>query len=139
MNKRESRVVAAIPPLAGLATYEEAARAGYSVDQNVERMRRLNYVETRLHQIAVAFMNPTPEWEVKGALSLHLWLDAEHSQSLRDRVAELRRPPLYLDTVPDPRLEAWLAEAFRANGTLELLVGIYRVIRPALRAAYQRH
>jgi len=26
-----------IPPLAGLATYEEAARVGFGVDENVER------------------------------------------------------------------------------------------------------
>src|ERR1051325_4950008 len=114
MKRGENGVVAAaIPPLAGLATYEEAARVGYSVDENVERMRRFNYVETRLHQIALAFMNPTPEWEVKGAFSLHLGLIAEHSKALRDRVAELRRPPLYLDACPDPRLETWLEEAFR--------------------------
>jgi hypothetical protein len=143
MHRGENGVATAvtpgIPPLAGLATYEEAARVGYSVDENVERLRRFNYVETRLHQIALAFMNPTPEWEVKGAFSLHLWLDAEHSQALRDRVAELRRPPLYLDSAPDPRLEACLEEAFRADGTLELLVGIYGVVRPALLRAYRQH
>ena len=85
-NGAVAAALAAIPPLAGLATYEEAARVGYSVDENVERLRRFNYVETRLHQIALAFMNPTPEWEVKGAFSLHLWLDAEHSQVLRDNL-----------------------------------------------------
>src|SRR5579884_2659830 len=100
-----------IPPLAGLATYEEAARPGYSVDDNVDLMRRYNFVETRLYEMSAAFLNPTPEWEVKGALSLHLYLDAEHSQSLRKRVAELRRPPLYLDQSPDDRLEAFLDEA----------------------------
>jgi hypothetical protein len=128
-----------IPPLAGLATYEEAARPGYSVDENVDRMRRYNYVETRLHEIGAAFMNPTPEWEVKCALSLHLYLDSEHSQSLRARVAELRRPPLYLDQSPDSRLEAFMEEAVRAEGTVELLAGIFRVVRPALLAAYRKH
>ncbi|MFK5151279.1 hypothetical protein ACI4CU_28430, partial [Klebsiella pneumoniae] len=81
----------------------EAARPGYSVDDNVELMRRYNYIEKRLYQLSAAFMNPTPEWEIKGALSLHLYLDGEHSQALRSRVAELRRPPLYLDNVPDAR------------------------------------
>src|SRR5437660_5541655 len=84
-----------IPPLAGLATYDEAARPGYGVDDNVDLMRRYNYVETRLYEICAAFMNPTPEWEVKCALSLHMYLDGEHSQALRQRVAGLRRPPLY--------------------------------------------
>ena len=31
-----------IPPLAGLATYQEAARPGFSVDDNVELMRGFN-------------------------------------------------------------------------------------------------
>lgn len=128
-----------IPPLAGLATYEEAARPGYSVDDNVELMRRYNYVEGQLYRLSAAFLNPTPEWEVKGALSLHLYLDAEHCQSFRKRVAELRRPPLYLDQCPDQRLEALFEEAIRANDTVEFLTGIFRVIRPALLEAYRTH
>lgn len=128
-----------VPPLAGLATYEEAARVGYGVDENVERMRRLNYVEGRLYEICAAFINPTPEWEVKGAFSLHLYLDGEHSQALRERVAELRRPPLYLDEAPDDKLEALMNEAIRAGNTVELLAGVFGVLRPALLAAYEEH
>ncbi len=128
-----------IPPLAGLATYEEAARPGFSVDDNVDLMRRYNWVEKRLYEISAAFLNPTPEWEVKCALSLHLYLDGEHSQALRSRVAELRRPPLYLDQPPDDRLEAFLEEALRAEDTVELLAGVFEVVRPALLQAYRRH
>jgi hypothetical protein len=128
-----------IPPLAGLASYAEAARHGLSVEENVGRMRRYNYVQRRLSELAAAFMNPTPEWEVKTALSLHMWLDTEHCQALRGRVAELRRPPLYLDSVPDARLAALMDEALRAANTLELVAGIYGVIRPALLRAYQEH
>ena len=128
-----------IPPLAGLATYEEAARVGYGVDDNVDRMRRLNFVESRLVEISAAFLNPTPEWEVKGALSLHLYLDAEHSQALRQRVGELRRPPLFLDEPPDPRLCALMDEVLRARNTVELLAGVFGVLRPALLDAYRHH
>jgi hypothetical protein len=128
-----------VPPLAGLATYEEAARPGLGVDENVDLMRRYNRVEGRLYEIGAAMLNPVPEWEVKCALSLHLYLDGEHSLALRTRVAELRRPPLYLDNSPDERLDAFLDEALRARNTIEALVGIYRVVRPALLGAYRRH
>jgi len=128
-----------IPPLAGITTYERAAQPGLSVEENVELMRRLNYVETRLYELSAAFLNPTPEWEVKCALSLHLYLDGEHSQSLRTRVAELRKPPLCLDRVPDPTLQALMDEALRAQDTVELVAGVYGVIRPALLAAYRWH
>src|SRR5581483_1754194 len=127
------------PPLAGLATYEQAARVGYSVEENVTRLCRYNYVKTRLVEISAAFMNPAPEWEVKTALSLHLYLDAEHSQAIRQRITELRNPPPRLDESPDARLTALMEEALRAQNTLELLVGVYRVLRPALRAALQQH
>jgi hypothetical protein len=128
-----------VPPLAGLATYEGAARPGFGVDENVELMRRYNWIETRLYEISAAFINPTPEWEVKGALSLHLYLDAEHSHALRRRVAELRRPPLYLDNSPDAALNAFMEEALRSQSTIELLTGLFSVIRPALLHAYKEH
>jgi hypothetical protein len=62
----------AIPPLAGLATYAQAARVGYSVDETISLIRRYTYVERRLQELGAAFMNPTPEWEVKTTLSLHM-------------------------------------------------------------------
>ncbi len=128
-----------IPPLAGLATYEEAARPGRGVDESVGLLRRLNRVEAKLYEMSAAFLNPTPEWEVKGALSLHLYLDAEHSQALRARVAELRKPPHHMDDAPDARLEAFLDECLRARSTVERLAGVFRVVRPALREAYGEH
>jgi hypothetical protein len=128
-----------IPPLAGLATYEEASRPGLSVDENVERLRRYNRVKTFLYQVSAAFLNPSPEWEVKCALSLHLYLDAQHGLALRSRVSELRKPPHHLDEPLAAPLEAFLEESLRAQDTVELLAGIYGVLRPALRDAVQTH
>ena len=64
-----------IPPLAGVWSYDEATKIGYGVEEKVGLLRRYNYGETWLNQIAAA-PNPrsTPEWEVKSALSLHLRL-----------------------------------------------------------------
>jgi hypothetical protein len=128
-----------IPPLAGLCSYERAARAGLSVDRTVELLRRYNYVARRLNETATAHLPGTPEWEVKCALGLHLWIDAEHGSSLRARIAEMREPPLRLDAVPDERLQAALEELLRAEDTVELLAGIYGVVRPALVTAIGQH
>src|SRR5213075_3595374 len=81
----------------------------------------------------------TPEWEVKCGLGLHTWLDTEHCTRLRERVAEMREPPLHLDDVPDPRLESVMEELLRAGTTSELLGGIYRVVRPAVVDAMHAH
>jgi hypothetical protein len=128
-----------IPPLGGIATYEEAARTGLSVAKNVEILKRYAYTKRRLMEIILNHLCATAEWEVKCAYSLHHWLDVEHATLLRQRVAEMRKPPLHLDKVPDERLEAFLDEVLHSRGTRELLVAVYRVVRPALLSAYQRH
>ena len=128
-----------IPPLAGICSYEEAARPGLSVDETVARLKRFNYVPRRLQEIGAAHLPSTPEWEVKCALSLHMWLDAEHASAIRARIAEMREPPLHLDDVPDERLEAPFEELIRARGTAELIAGVYLETRAALVVALAEH
>lgn len=127
------------PPLAGICDYERAVQPGLTVDESVIRLKRYNQVLRRLHEIAAAHLPSTPEWEVKCALSLHLWLDAEHATLLRSRVAEMREPPLHLDDTPSDELDAALAEAIRAEDTAELLTAVYGVVRPAFAAALRSH
>jgi hypothetical protein len=128
-----------LPPLAGVCSYERAAMPGLGVEQTVSLLKRYNYVARRLHETAAAHLAATPEWEIKCALGLHLWLDAEHCGAVRARVAEMREPPLQLDDVPDERLRAALEELLRADGSAELVTGIYGVVRPALLAAIRAH
>jgi hypothetical protein len=127
------------PPLAGICSHEEAARPGLSVEETVARLRWANHLLRRLHETATAHLPSTPEWEVKCALSLHLWLDAEHASAIRTRVGQMREPPLQLDLVPDESLEAACAEAIRAESTAELLAAVYGVLRPALVASLRTH
>ena len=128
-----------IPELAGLATWREAARVGYGVDENVRRLLRFQWAEKRLMEIAVAHLPATPEWEVKCALALHQWQDVEHADALRVRIGEMRSPVPPLDAPPDPALEAFFRELGRPANTIELLCGLYRVAKPALVDAYRRH
>lgn len=128
-----------IPELGGVCSYAEAAQPGLGVEENVALLKRYNWVETRLTDLALAYLTSTPEWEVKDALCLHLWHDSEHALWLQSRVAELRHPPHAFHQPPDPALESWLQEALRPASTIELLVSIYRVVRPALLDAYRTH
>jgi hypothetical protein len=128
-----------IPPLAGLCTYDEACQPGYSVDKTVSLLKRYNYLKTRLNELFATHLAHIPEWEVKCAFSLHLWLEAEHSAWLRQRVTEMREPPHYLDEAPDERLQTLFAELIRAENTLELLVGVYGVVKPAIIEALKQH
>jgi hypothetical protein len=126
-----------IPELAGLATYAEAARIGHSVAESVRLLLRVHWAELRLMDVLVAHLPGTPEWEVKCAMSLHQWQHAEHASLLRERISEMRNPVPRLDVPPDDALEVLFAELERSSDTVELLAGVYRVVRPALAAAYR--
>ena len=127
------------PPLAGLSSYAAAARAEGSVEEAVRFLRRLARIEHRTLLVLAAHLNAVPEWEVKCALSLHIWQDAEHCAWLRERVAELRKPPHYLDRADDAALEAFFEELLRSRSTRELLTGVYQVLKPSLTAAIEEY
>ncbi|HJR35535.1 MAG TPA: hypothetical protein VJ817_11335 [Gemmatimonadales bacterium] len=132
-------MVEAIPELAGLAGYAEAARIGYPVDENVRRLLRYQWTERRLMRDLLSHLTAEPVWEVKCGYALHQWQDAEHVDRLRRRIGEMRHPVPSLDEAPDAALDTLLEEALRSTDAVELLAGSYAVVREALAAAYREH
>lgn len=128
-----------IPELAGLATYAQAARIGFSVDENVRRLTRLHWAERRLMHVLLAHLTSTPVWEVKCAMALHQWQCAECADAIRRRIAEMRHPAPALSTAPDAALDRFLEEVLRSRGVVELVAGVYGVAFPALLSAYNGH
>ena len=128
-----------LPPLAGLATVDEAAKAGLSVDACVARHKRYHYAFVRLHEIFTARITAEPIYELKTGFSHHAYLCAEHVESLRRRVAEMREPPLGLEEVPNASVRLLFDEILAAPTTAELLVGLYEVALPAVDEALARH
>src|SRR5712671_6243233 len=128
-----------LPALAGLATIADAAKPGLSVAACVARLKRYHYAFVHLHEILTAHITAEPIYELKSGFSHHAYLCAEHVQALRDRVGEMREPPLGLEAVPDPALEVYFDEILAAPTTGELLVGVYEKALPALDAALARH
>ncbi len=127
------------PPLAGLSSYTESARTGISVDATVDRLRRYVYLKTQGLFIMASHFNAVPDWEVKGALSLHMWQDAEHSTWLRARITQMRTPPHHLDKVPEPALAAFISELRNAADTPELLIGLYEILKSETAIALRNH
>jgi hypothetical protein len=128
-----------LPVLAGLASFEQASRPGLSVEACVARLKRFHYAFVRLHQVLTARITAESIYELKTGFSHHAYLCAEHVEGLRTRVAEMREPPLGLETVPHPALEVFFDEILATPSTAELLVGLYDKALPALDAALARH
>ena len=127
-----------VPELAGLCSYEEATRIGFSVEDSVRRLLRLHWCEKRLMEIALAHLPSTPEWEVKCALALQQWQDGEHADAIGRRIGEMRSPPPPLDRAPAAALDTFLEELLRAADTVELVAALH-LVHAALIDAYRDH
>ncbi|CAN5187741.1 hypothetical protein BH23VER1_BH23VER1_24190 [soil metagenome] len=128
-----------LPPLAGVCDFERAADPGLSVDACVARLKRFHYALQRMVQIFNARLTAEPVYELKMAYAHHAYLCSLHVDAARERVAEMRHPPLGLDKVPDPHLQLVFDEILAAPETVYLLVGVYEVALPALIEAIGRH
>src|SRR5262245_13410943 len=130
-----------IPELAGIATYADAARVGWSVDENVRRLMRLQWTERRLMRVMIARLTREPGWEVKCALALHQWQCALRIDALRERIAEMRHPLPRLDVSPEGAadIDGVYDELESMSDTRAIVAGLYVVALPALQAAYRQH
>jgi hypothetical protein len=128
-----------LPTFAGLATLDEAARPGLGIDACVARLKRLHYAFVRLHEILNARITAEPIYELKCGFAHHAYLCSEHVMALRNRVGEMREPPLGLEAVPDANLALVFDEILAAPTTVGLLVGLYDLAMPALDDALARH
>ena len=128
-----------LPPLGGICNFEEAAKKGLTVKECVARLKRFHYAGKRLHGIFTAQITSEPIYELKSAFSLHAYLCAEIVTSLRDRISEMREPPLGLDKIPDPHLEIYFDEIRSAPTTEERLTALYQKAIPELSRAMARH
>ena len=107
-----------LPALAGLGTMTDAMGIGLSVEECVRRLKRHHWTWRRLHQIFIARLTAEPIYELKMGFSLHAHYAAEHAAAWRRRVGEMREPPLGLDVVPDPVLDAFFDEIGTARRPL---------------------
>ena len=128
-----------LPCLAGICSMDQAMKPGLSVEECVRRLKRYHYAFKRLHQVFTARITAEPIYELKMAFSLHAHLCAEHVSALRQRVGEMREPPLGLEAVPDQNLEVFFDEILGAPTTEELVLALYEKAIPAVKGALEQH
>ncbi|MEO1525120.1 MAG: hypothetical protein AAFX06_06770 [Planctomycetota bacterium] len=116
---------AGLPQLAGVCSMARAKQGDWSLDESVNRLKRLHYVLRRMHEVLTSRITAEPIYELKTGYSYHAYLIAEQVDLIRRRVAEMREPPLGLEQVPDVALERWMDEIDSAPTTETLLIGLY--------------
>lgn len=126
-----------LPQLAGLCSMQRAIESDWSIDESVRRWKYLHYVLRGLFETLTTRITAEPIYELKTAFSHHGYICAEQVQSIRDRVGEMREPPLGLDKIPHLGLRRLIDETRSAPSTEALLVAIYEIILPDVVVACQ--
>ncbi len=126
------RGYAGLPPLVGLLSMGEATTIGLTVNESVERLKRIHWSLKRLHFAWAAHIPAMPIYELKMAFSLHAHFCSEHVGEFATRVREMRQPPYGLEVPPDPSLDIFFDEILSAPSTESLVLGIYEYAVPAL-------
>jgi len=111
----------------------------YGVEKNAKVLHRYRYIHEKLLFIQAAHLPAREDWDLKSALGKHLYEDAEAADQLRKRLAQLRTALPVINRDPDPSLTLLMDELIHANNDLELTIGIYDVIKPALIVTYKKH
>ncbi len=127
-----------LPALAGLCSMDRAVQSDWSLEQSLDRLKRLHYVLRRLHETLTSRITAEPVYELKTAFSHHAYLCAEQVTLIRRRVGEMREPPLGLDAIPHPALQRLLDEIRSAPTAMELIAGAYTVLLPEVVEACRR-
>ena len=111
----------------------------HDVDRSAALLKRLYLAERELMRVLGAKHIAIENWVAKNQLPRHWWVASRHADALRERVLELRYPRRDVDRDHDADLAAFLNELPKGDADAEFLLGIYGVLRPALRAAYAEY
>ncbi len=113
----------------------------FSVEASARRIRHYRYVEERMMRVMGGWIALTPELPAKLVLGRHVWECAQHADLWGRRLPELRAPAHRGEPASDAvaRFMDRLEEPVDRDQTVERLTGIYRVLKPHLRAVYEQH
>lgn len=110
-----------------------------SVTSASQLLKRCYVAERELMRYLAAWFVKVSPYDIKSRMPEHLWQDSHHAGVLRTRVLELRYPRRDVEKKYDPDILAFLAEAAKGQDLVEMLGGLYGVVKPALRAAYLQY
>lgn len=102
------------------------------VETASSRLRRLYRIIRETMRAMAGRLSGVASWEAKKMLARHIWLDAEHADSLRQRVLELRYPRVDVDLAVDEALLRVLRKLPSTRSDLEFLAGVYGAVKPAV-------
>lgn len=114
----------------------EHRRAQWMRLDTAEILKRFFFCERSLIISQAGWLAGIAAFEVKTTLPRFLWQDAMTANALRERVLELRYPSRLIEIGEDAPLIAVFDESIHAPSPEAFILGLARVFKPSLLAAY---
>jgi uncharacterized ferritin-like protein (DUF455 family) len=111
-------------------------RAHWMRLDTAEILKRFFFCERSLIASQAGWLAGIASFEVKTTLPRFFWQDAMTADALRERVLELRYPSRLIEIGEDAPLISVFDEAIHAPSPEAYILGLARVLKPALLAAY---
>jgi hypothetical protein len=108
-----------------------------SVTQNLELLGKYRYVEIQTMELMGSWAYTMVEPEIKIGFGRQMYQDAVHADMLGKRLPELKgRSEHFHYIAPSDEFVRLLEKIWRADDLLRRMVALYRVLKPAVVAAY---
>lgn len=111
-----------------------------TVTQNLELLGKYRYVEIQMLELMGSWAYTMVEPEIKIGFGRQMYQDAVHADMLGKRLPELKgRSEHFHYIAPSDVFVKLLEKIWQAHDSLRRMVALYRVLKPALAAAYEYH
>ncbi len=111
-----------------------------TVQQNLELLGKYQYVEIQMMELMGSWAYTMVDPEIKIGFGRHMYQDSVHADLLGKRIPELKGRSAHFHCIaPSNEFTQLLEKTWRMEGDLLRMIGLYRIVKPALVAAYETH
>ena len=111
-----------------------------TVQRNLELLGRYQYLEVQMMELMGSWAYTIVDPEIKIGFGRQMYQDAVHADLLGKRIPELKGRSAHFHAIPpSDGIVRIIEKVWKAEGDAGRMVGLYRVLKPALIAAYREH
>ncbi len=111
-----------------------------TVQQNLELLGKYQYVEVQMMELMGSWAYTMVDPEIKIGFGRHMYQDSVHADLLGKRIPELKgRSAHFHHIAPSNEFTQLLERIWKLEGDLPRMIGLYRIVKPALVEAYEAH
>lgn len=112
----------------------------FTVQENLQLLGKYRYAEIQAMELMGSWAYTMVQPDIKIAFGRHMYQDAVHADLIGKRIPELKgRSKQYQYIAPSDEYVKIVETVWKADDELRRMIGLYRVLKPAIIDALRRH